>query len=109
MTFSIGQRWISNTESQLGLGIIVDVNKRQVSVNFPAVGEERIYATDSATLSRITYKDGEEITTSNQQRMHITQIEEQHGVFFYSGVDDAGHDLRISELNLDCFIQLNTP
>ncbi|KTC91447.1 RNA polymerase-associated protein RapA [Fluoribacter dumoffii] len=109
MMFNIGQRWISNTETQLGLGIVIEVNGRQVSVSFPAAGEERIYSTDSAPLSRITYKEGEEVITSNQQKMQITQVEERQGVLFYRGTDEAGNELQISELLLDCFIQLNTP
>lgn len=82
MTFSIGQRWISNTETHLGLGIIIDLNGRQVSVSFPAADEERIYSTDSAPLSRIIYKEGDEITTSSQQKMSVTHVEERQGVFF---------------------------
>ncbi len=60
MTFTLGQRWISNAESQLGLGVIVDVQNRQVSVRFPAAEEERIYAIDNAPLSRIIYAVGDE-------------------------------------------------
>lgn len=40
MTFIIGQRWISNTESQLGLGIITELQGRQVNINFPAAEEK---------------------------------------------------------------------
>ncbi|AWN72911.1 RNA polymerase-associated protein RapA [Legionella anisa] len=109
MTFSIGQRWISNTETHLGLGIIIDLNGRQVSLSFPAADEERIYSIDSAPLSRIVYKEGEEITTSNQQKMCVVHVEERQGLFFYTGVDEAGNELQISELSLDCFIKLNTP
>lgn len=109
MTFTIGQRWISNTESKLGLGVIVDVSARQVSLSFPAAGEERIYSTDNAPLSRIIYKVGEEVMTSNHQKMNITHVKEQQGLYFYTGMDDAGNELYISELNLDCFIKLNTP
>jgi ATP-dependent helicase HepA len=109
MTFNIGQRWISNTESQLGLGIIIELNGRQVSLSFPAAGEERIYSADNAPLSRIFYKENEEIVTADQQTMRITKVEEQQGLFFYTGIDKAGNELRISELSLDCFIKLNTP
>lgn len=109
MTYRIGQRWISNTETQLGLGIIIDLNGRQVSVSFPAADEERIYSTDSAPLSRIIYKVGEEVTTANQQKIQITQVEERQGLLFYTGEDEAGNELQISELSLDCFIKLNTP
>lgn len=109
MTFSIGQRWISNTESQLGLGIITELSGRQVSISFPAAGEERIYATDNAPLSRIIYKVGEEIATSSQQKVRLTHITEHQGLFFYTGVDEQGAEVRISEVSLNCFITLNTP
>jgi ATP-dependent helicase HepA len=109
MTFSIGQRWISNTESQLGLGIITDLSGRQVSISFPAAEEERIYSIDNAPLSRIIYKEGEEITTSQQQKIRLTHIEERQGLFFYTGVDDAGEEIQLSEVGLNCFITLNTP
>ena len=56
MSFTIGQRWISSSESQLGLGIITALEGRTVYVNFPAAEEERIYAADNAPLSRIIYK-----------------------------------------------------
>lgn len=109
MTFSIGQRWISNTESQLGLGIITDLSGRQVSISFPAAGEERIYSADNAPLSRIVYKEGEEIVTNKEQKIRLTNIEERQGLFFYTGIDEHGDEIRISEVGLNCFINLNTP
>lgn len=109
MAFSIGQRWISNTESQLGLGIITELSGRQVSISFPAAGEERIYSADNAPLSRIMYKEGDEIVTSKQQKLCLTHIEERQGLFFYRGVDEAGAECCISEVTLNCFINLNTP
>lgn len=38
--FIAGQRWISNTESELGLGLILEVNFNQVSVLFLACDEK---------------------------------------------------------------------
>ncbi|HDV6633526.1 TPA: RNA polymerase-associated protein RapA [Legionella pneumophila] len=109
MTFCIGQRWISNTESQLGLGIITEVDGRQVSISFPAAGEDRIYAIDNAPLSRIAYKTGEEILTNDQQKIKITSVQEQDGVLLYTGNDDLGNVTQVSELALNCFIKLNSP
>ncbi|KGP63452.1 ATP-dependent helicase [Legionella norrlandica] len=109
MTFSIGQRWISNTESQLGLGIITEVDGRQVCISFPAAEEDRIYATDNAPLSRISYKVGEEIITNEQQKLKVTAIKEQDGILFYTGEDESGKLFQVSELALNCFIKLNTP
>lgn len=109
MTFTIGQRWISNTESQLGLGIITQLEGRQVSINFPAAEEERIYAINNAPLSRIIYKEGDEISTNEQQKLTVTAVNEHQGLLIYSGTDEAGEEFHVTELSLNCFIKLNTP
>lgn len=38
MPFIFGQRWISDTESELGLGTVVAIDGRMVTVLFPASG-----------------------------------------------------------------------
>ena len=109
MTFTIGQRWISNTESQLGLGTITHLEGRQVRISFPAAEEERIYAVDNAPLSRIIYKEGEEITTTEQQQLTVTSVNEHQDLLLYSGIDGLGNEHQITEAALSCFIKLNTP
>ncbi len=109
MVFSIGQRWISNTESQLGLGIITRLEGRQIGINFPAAEEERIYAIDNAPLSRIIYKEGDEITTNEHQKLKITAVNEYQGLLIYSGIDDSEKEFHITESSLSCFIKINTP
>lgn len=39
MPFTLGQRWISDTESELGLGTVVAVDARTVTLLFPSTGE----------------------------------------------------------------------
>ncbi|HRD69220.1 MAG TPA: RNA polymerase-associated protein RapA [Legionella sp.] len=109
MTFTIGQRWISNTESQLGLGIITNLQGRQVSIHFPAAEEERIYAIDNAPLSRIMYKEGDEIVTKDQQKLTVTAINEHQGLLIYSGMDEDNNEFHITEISLNSFIKLSTP
>lgn len=109
MTFIIGQRWISNTESQLGLGIISNVSGRHVSVSFPAAGEERIYAADNAPLTRISYKEDDELFTLEQQKLKVISVQERRGLLLYTGVDEQGQLYTIDELSLDCFIKLTSP
>ena len=41
MPFTLGQRWISDTESELGLGTVVALDARMVTLLFPAIGENR--------------------------------------------------------------------
>ncbi|WP_440310391.1 hypothetical protein, partial [Klebsiella pneumoniae] len=33
--YAIGQRWLSDTETELGLGVLIDVDERSVSILFP--------------------------------------------------------------------------
>ena len=54
MDYILGQRWVSHADAQLGLGIIVDIEMRRVTVSFPAVGEERTYALESAPSDPFT-------------------------------------------------------
>jgi ATP-dependent helicase HepA len=36
MDYIIGQRWVSHADAQLGLGIVVDLEGRRVTLAFPA-------------------------------------------------------------------------
>ena len=45
-----GQRWVSDTEPELGLGIILKAEAGRVEVFFHAAGEQRQYAMESAPL-----------------------------------------------------------
>ncbi len=39
MPFTLGQRWISDTESELGLGTVVAMDARTVTLLFPSTGK----------------------------------------------------------------------
>ena len=63
--FTPGQRWLSESETELGLGLIKEVDYRLVTVLYPAVEEERTYAKNNAPLSRITFDEGDTLTTGD--------------------------------------------
>ena len=44
--FVIGQRWISESEPELGLATVVHTEKGRVVVEFKSAGETRTYATE---------------------------------------------------------------
>ena len=56
--FKVGQRWVSENEPELGLGLVQEVNKFQVHLVFPRSEERRIFATESPPLKRVVYKIG---------------------------------------------------
>jgi ATP-dependent helicase HepA len=109
MEYIIGQRWVSHADAQLGLGIIVDLEGRRVTLAFPAVGEERTYATDNAPLSRLRFKAGDFISTNANIELLVTQVTEHQGLLLYTGTDHHDEETTISELELNAFVQLTTP
>jgi len=109
MEYIVGQRWVSHADAQLGLGIIVEIEPRRVTVNFPAVGEERTYATDGAPLTRLRFQEGDHISTVNGVELVVSGVEEHQGLLLYSGTDHHDASITISELELDAFVQLTTP
>ncbi len=109
MNFVTGQRWISHSEPQLGLGIVNDTAGRRVTVSFPAVAEERIYAGDNAPLSRVLYKAGDRVSTVDGVELVIEAVQELRGIALYRCQDSAGNERTIAELELDCFVQFTTP
>ena len=109
MEYTIGQRWVSHADAQLGLGIIVDIDGRRVTLAFPAVGEERTYATDNAPLTRLRFKQGDHISTVENLELIVTEVHEQDGLIVYVGTDHHEQVQTVSELELDAFVQLTTP
>ena len=109
MDYIIGQRWVSHADAQLGLGIVVDTEGRRVTLAFPAVGEERTYATDNAPLTRLRFKAGDHISTVDNLELVVTEVHEQQGLLLYTGTDHHEEEKTVSELELDAFVQLTTP
>lgn len=107
--FVPGQRWVSNTESELGLGIVVENENRRVTLSFPAAGERRVYATDNAPLSRVIYNIGETIADDEGLTIKIEQRHDNNGCIIYGGATAAGEPAIIAELNLDSFVQFSRP
>ena len=109
MEYLIGQRWVSHADAQLGLGIVVELDGRRVTLAFPAVEEERTYAMESAPLSRLRFKAGDRISTVDKVELLVTAVNEQQGLLLYTGTDHHDVERTISELELDAFVQLTTP
>lgn len=81
--FAVGQRWLSETEPELGLGMIQDVDYRLIKVFFPASEEERTYARQSAPLSRLSYAAGDTLETDDGLTLVVQDVEEMQGLLIY--------------------------
>ena len=109
MEFLVGQRWISHSETQLGLGIVTETGHRQVKIIFPATGEHRIYAANSAPLSRITYKPGDTVADNNDHSYQVTDLHIDDGLIIYSVTDEHGINKEIHEIDLNSYVQFTSP
>ncbi|MCG7198165.1 RNA polymerase-associated protein RapA [Marinobacter pelagius] len=106
--FVIGQRWVSHSDTGLGLGIVTDISGRRVTLGFPAADEERTYAIDNAPLSRIVFQMGEEIETFDGDRYLVRAVEDIGGVLMYHA-DDGENIHQISEVKLAGSVNFSAP
>ncbi|PJG84541.1 RNA polymerase-associated protein RapA [Conservatibacter flavescens] len=83
MVFAVGQRWISEGENNLGLGVIVGVEIRTVTILFPASDEKRVYALASAPLTRVQFQINDRIFHQDGWSADVLEVLEQEGVFTY--------------------------
>ena len=78
-----GQRWVSDTEAELGLGIILKAEYGRVEVYFPAAKERRQYATESAPLRRVRFSEGDKIKTHEGVELLAVKVEDRAGLLVY--------------------------
>jgi len=83
--FIKGQRWLSETEPELGLAIVVQAEAARVQVVFPASGETRTYAADNAPLKRVRFRIGDTVKSQDGKELNIHEVTEEHGLLTYVG------------------------
>ena len=108
-TPAIGQRWLSDAETELGLGMVVEVNPRTVSILFPKSEETRVYAKQNAPLSRIRFNVGDTINDTDNKTWLVTGVQERQFVLRYEVQDAAGKQSSFAETRLSPNIQLAKP
>ena len=102
--FIPGQRWISESEPELGLGTVVPTDSGRVKVEFNAAGEMRIYAADQAPLKRVRFRVGEKIKTKTDKEFVIKEVAEQQGLLIY-----IGENQRLPEAEVNDRVSLGGP
>jgi len=111
MPFTLGQRWISDTESELGLGTVVALDARMVTLLFPATGENRLYARNDSPITRVMFNPGDVITSHEGWQLRVDEVKEENGLLAYTGTrldsDEAGVTLR--EVLLDSKLVFSKP
>ncbi|WP_286716542.1 RNA polymerase-associated protein RapA [Acinetobacter sp. UBA2581] len=111
--FAIGQRWLSDTETELGLGVLIDVDERSVSILFPKSDETRVYARSNAPLSRIVFNANDELQDQEGTIWTVESVEDRNGVVRYHIVrtleDGTEERKALNETRVGATIQLSKP
>ncbi|WP_147195157.1 RNA polymerase-associated protein RapA [Pantoea sp. MBD-2R] len=111
MPFTLGQRWISDTESELGLGTIVAVDTRMVTLLFPATGENRLYARNDSPITRVIFNPGDTITSHEGWQLEVVEVITENGLVAYLGtrLDTGESGVLMREVMLDSKLVFSKP
>ncbi|MBJ3813476.1 RNA polymerase-associated protein RapA [Shimwellia pseudoproteus] len=111
MPFTLGQRWISDTESELGLGTVVAMDARMVTLLFPATDENRLYSRNDSPITRVMFNPGDTVTSHEGWQLKVDEVKEEKGLLTYIGTrldtEEAGIVLR--EVFLDSKLVFSKP
>ena len=78
-----GQRWVSDAEPELGLGVVMSTGSERVSILFPAADDRREYALDSAPVRRVAFEAGDALKTHDGQGGAVEAVKEEEGFLHY--------------------------
>ncbi len=107
--FVPGQRWLSEAEPDLGLGLVEAADRRQVRVHFAASEQQRTYTVAGAPLARVRFADGDAIRDSDGRTYRVCRAIERAGLLVYHCEDEQGQVCIVPEQRLDNRLQLNRP
>jgi len=105
----VGQRWVSNSEPELGLGLVLELMANRVAILFLACNERRMYARDNAPLTRVRFLVGDSVETDDGFAGSVTHVSEQAGILSYQLLNAAGEKVWIEEMMLSHHLQFNKP
>lgn len=100
-----GQRWISDSEAELGLGTILASDGRLLTVLYPATGDTRQYALRNAPLTRVRFAPGDEISHFDGWKLTVREVDDVDGLLVYHGLDQDNAPKTLPETQLSNFIQ----
>lgn len=96
--FFPNQRWTSEGEPELGVGVVVDTAMGRVKVHFPSADETRQYAQDNAPLRRVIFKAGDTIADTNKRPFLIESVQDNGELLLYIGKEGVLSEADLGEV-----------
>ncbi len=108
--YVVGQRFMSETEPELGLGIIAEVQGKTVQILFLASGEKRTYGSKGAPLKRVIFTANDEITLRGGEKFLVVSIGVVGDIIHYKVYDPKQNiEIEVDERELSDAISFNRP
>ncbi|NOQ25002.1 MAG: RNA polymerase-associated protein RapA [Bacteroidales bacterium] len=98
--FFPNQRYTSEGEPELGVGILTETSKGRVQIHFPISDETRLYALENAPLRRVIFKPGDTITDTNKQALLIERVEQADNLYIYYGNERTLSEAELGEVSV---------
>ncbi|MDF1859474.1 MAG: SNF2-related protein [Verrucomicrobiales bacterium] len=95
--FAPGQRWVSETQTEFGLAIILKADSTIVQAFYPAVGETLTYASRNAPLRRVEFEPGDTVKDQEGNSFSVSDVREENKCLIY--IDSDGNELAESNLS----------
>ena len=83
MDIAVGQRWVSDSEPEMGLGMVLSIENGAVDILFPAVEQRRMYSIATAPLRRVVFGVGDQVLTHDDQELEVVEVREEGDVVIY--------------------------
>ena len=95
--FAPGQRWVSETQTEYGLALILKADLTVVQAFFPAVNETLTYAARNAPLRRVEFEPGDTVKDQQGNSFEVSKIRGENKCLIY--IDSEGNELAESSLS----------
>lgn len=95
--FAPGQRWVSETQTEYGLALILKCDATIVQAFYPAVGETISYAARNAPLRRVEFEPGDTVKDQEGHAFAVAAVREEEKCLIY--IDGEGNELPESSLS----------
>lgn len=99
-SFFPNQRYSSQGEPELGVGIVTETGKGRVKIHFPISNETRLYAIASAPLRRVVFKVGDTIVDNDNQQLKVKRVEQEGELFMYFGKDRKFSEAELGDVSV---------
>lgn len=99
-----GQRYMSETEPELGLGLVLELSDKQIKVLFKASETERVYGLRTAPLKRVSFEVGDSVKERSGTQFEVKELDEKDGLILYKG-----EEKQLLESDLDDNLAFNRP